>query len=312
MYKKLPVGSMDLSGLWKRNSNGIPSWTNRLEWPVGIQWSNGEARLPRIWSNALDMFGWFDWWIWLMSGYVCFFLRCLILEQWWWILMNDCVRNRVSLNSHVDWLPRKKRSFVRICCWNKCPPKEMLTTQSFSDSGLRWHSNSTGDPCFGGPVSSIWGLFPMTVRRLILLDLNRMWQWSIPRGLLMDLAESIAGKFWKIQIESALLWPNHIHIGTSFGIETGNRGQKAKVRRSSQGAPRRHGTDMDSVILDHQGPCVLLPEEIPLSPVPQKLGAAISNSWGGGQSSSKIKKKKVPCTPKFGFWDLTKFGGNNQ
>lgn len=233
MYKKLPVGSMDLSGLWKRNSNGIPSWTNRLEWPVGIQWSNGEARLPRIWSNALDMFGWFDWWIWLMSGYVCFFLRCLILEQWWWILMNDCVRNRVSLNSHVDWLPRKKRSFVRICCWNKCPPKEMLTTQSFSDSGLRWHSNSTGDPCFGGPVSSIWGLFPMTVRRLILLDLNRMWQWSIPRGLLMDLAESIAGKFWKIQIESALLWPNHIHIGTSFGIETGNRGQKAKVRRSS-------------------------------------------------------------------------------
>jgi hypothetical protein len=68
---------------------------------------------------------------------------------------------------------------------------------------------------------------------------------------------------------------------------------------------------MDSVILDHQGPCVLLPEEIPLSPVPQKLGAAISNSWGGGQSSSKIKKK-VPCTPKFGFWDLTKFGGNNQ
>ena len=56
-------------------------------------------------------------------------------------------------------------------------------------------------------------------------------------------------------------------LGTSFGIIP--RRPKA-----------RHGTDMDSVILNHQGPCVLLPEEIPLSPVPQKLGAAISNSWG--------------------------------
>lgn len=111
MYKKLPVGSMDLSGLWKRNSNGIPSWTNRLEWPVGIQWSNGEARLPRIWSNALDMFGWFDWWIWLMSGYVCFFFT---LPHFGAMMMNidEWLRQKSGKSQFSRWLVAPEKEIV--------------------------------------------------------------------------------------------------------------------------------------------------------------------------------------------------------